>query len=218
MIKAIIFDFDGLVLDTETHQYLAHREIFLEHNTDLAIEVWGICVGTVGNFDPWEHLEKCIGKPVDRVALTARCEEKFRRVVANEEARPGVTAYLQTAESLGLKIGLASSSTRQWVESFLDKLGLLAYFDCLCTSDDVSKVKPDPELYNLALKRLGVKPNEVIAFEDSAHGAVAAKNAGLHCVIVPNAVTETFAFPPVDLRLASMSDLTLSQVLTKFNG
>ena len=214
MIKALVFDFDGLILDTETHEFQVHQEIFREHDVELPLDVWSICVGTVGNFDVYAYLAQCLGKPVNRELLLQMREEKFHKAIRKEQARPGVECYLKSAKDLGLKLGVASSSTFQWVSGFLEHLKLLHYFDCICTSDDVANVKPDPELYRLALQRLAVQPWQAVAFEDSAHGANAAKGAGLHCVVVPNSVTAGFDFGEVSARLASFEDLDLQSLLS----
>ena len=98
---------------------------------------------------------------------------------------PGVLDYLRDAHRLGLKVGLASSSSCAWVEGHLVRLGLREYFDCVRARDDVSITKPDPALFLSAVETLGVQPCEAIAFEDSRNGLIAARRAGLHCVAVP---------------------------------
>lgn len=215
MIKALVFDFDGLIFDTETHEFRVHQEIFREHGVELPLDVWSVCVGTVGNFDVYEYLAECLGRPVNRDRLLQTREAKFWHAILQEGPRPGVEAYLKTAKELGLKLGVASSSTYSWVSGFLKHLNLFDYFDCICTSNDVEHVKPDPALYRLALERLGVKPQEAVAFEDSVHGANAAKKAGLLCVVVPNSVTSSFDFGKVNYRLSSFQELDLPSLLSK---
>ncbi|MFC4766891.1 HAD family hydrolase [Effusibacillus consociatus] len=216
MIKAIVFDFDGLIFDTETHEYRVLEEIYKSHGAELPLEVWGQCVGTHANFfDAYAYLEQCIGKPVDRDVLGKQRREMFDLRVENETALPGVENYLVAAKRLGLKIGLASSSNRAWVTRWLTKLNLLDYFECIRTADDVEHVKPDPALYLKACECLGVQPQEAIAFEDSPNGAIAAKRAGMHCVIVPNFVTTTLTFGEHDLRLNSMAEMELEKVIER---
>lgn len=216
MIKAVVFDFDGLIFDTETHEYRVLQEIYGSHGAELPLQIWGQCIGTHANFfDAYQYLEQCTGKPVDREALAQQRRQMFELRVENETARPGVESYLQAAKRLGLKIGLASSSNREWVTRWLGKLDLLRYFECIRTSDDVEVVKPDPTLYLQACQCLGVQPEEAIAFEDSPNGALAAKRAGMNCVIVPNLVTESLTFGEHDLRLTSMAEVQLEQVIEK---
>lgn len=214
MIKAIIFDFDGLILDTETHEYEVLQEIFKEQGSELPMSVWGKVIGTASDFNPFAYLEEQIGRSVNHEHLTHLQKEKFEKRISAEAARPGVEAYLMAAKELGLKIGLASSSSYEWVSSYLESLNLIAYFECIRTSNHVQFVKPDPALYIEAAKCLGVKPGECLAFEDSVNGALAAKKAGMFCTIVPNSVTSHLEFGDVDHRLKSMAEMELEKVIS----
>lgn len=219
MIKAIIFDFDGLILDTETPEFESFQKMYEDHGAELSLDIWGRSIGTDGSaFEPYSHLEQCIGKPFDVEAARLRRRERFAERMTNEIPRPGVTDYLQHGHEMGLTIGLASSSTRQWVTGYLKQHALLGAFRTIRTRDDVVKAKPDPSLYLLALEDLGVQPHEAIAFEDSPNGALAAKRAGMYCVIVPNPITNTLVFGDHDLRLNSMADMTLKEVITTIAG
>lgn len=215
MIKAVIFDFDGLILDTETPGYHSYRQMFEELGAQLPLEEWAKGIGTTnsGYFHPLDYLERQIGKKIDRALFKQQAEEKYHILVQSMLVRPGVVNYLQAAQKLGLKIGLASSSRRSWVESYLKKYDLYTYFHVIRTKDDVVLVKPDPELYIQALELLGVKNSEAIVFEDSLNGLHAAKAAGIYCVIVPNPVTSQLEFLLHDLRLASMEDMSLEEII-----
>ncbi|MGE6630786.1 HAD family hydrolase [Bacillus sp. NPDC077027] len=212
MVKAIIFDFDGLILDTETHEYEVLQEMFVEHESELPLSVWGKVIGTQAGFKPFEYLEKQLGKTLDHETLTADRRSRFQERIQNEVARPGVEAYLEAAKELGIKIGLASSSDYKWVSDHLKQIGLFDYFECIRTSDDVEEVKPNPELYLQTARCLGVVPSECVAFEDSVNGLMAAKRAGMKCVIVPNKVTSTLQFEEYDYRLESMAEIELLQL------
>lgn len=212
MIKAIVFDFDGLILDTETAWYNIFCEIYREHGVEVSIREWAEYVGT--HFDPYTHLEQLTKRQVDRGNLQKRVHESHVAGMEQTALRPGVETYLQTAKRLGLKIGLASSSNQSWVVGFLQKFDLLPYFECVRTSDFVKNVKPDPELYLQALEHLGVFGSEAIAFEDSVNGMKAAKSAGMHCVVVPNPVTSHLVFEGHDLRLNSMDEMKLEDVIS----
>lgn len=214
MIKAVVFDFDGLILDTETQEYKALQEVYGEYGGHLPLDVWGECIGTHADFfDPVSYLEEQIGKTIDRDAFAEQRMQKFAVLLQHEKALPGVEDYLTAARELGLKIGLASSSNYKWVSKHLNNLNLLQAFECIRTSDNVETVKPDPALYIEAAKCLGVKPEECLAFEDSANGALAAKRAGMYCVIVPNTVTKDLDFDEVDHRLESMAEMELAQLM-----
>jgi HAD superfamily hydrolase (TIGR01509 family) len=213
MIKAVIFDFDGLILDTETHEYYVLNELFKEHGSELPLHIWGKVIGTQAGFNPLLFLEEQIGKKLDQKMLTKLRRERFQERIQKEGPLPGVEDYLKAAKSNGLKIGLASSSNYQWVSTHLQNLGLFEYFECIRTSDDVERVKPDPALFLETSKCLGVSPSECLVFEDSANGALAAKNAGMYCVIIPNEVTKGLDFCEVDHRLESMAELELAELL-----
>jgi putative hydrolase of the HAD superfamily len=124
---------------------------------------------------------------------------------------------LKAAKKNGLKIGLASSSGREWVVGYLQKLEIIGYFETIITRDDVEKVKPDPALYIKALQNLGISGKEAIAFEDSLHGSNAAMSAGIHCIVVPNPVTSHMEFKDYHLRLTSMKEKELNDILEDFN-
>ncbi|MBW8351899.1 HAD family hydrolase [Bacillus sp. IITD106] len=213
MIKGIIFDFDGLIFDTETHQYLVYQEIFNEYGSELPISLWQKEIGTQTGFSPFHYLEGKIKRPINHENVQKDFRSRFYQILEQEKAREGVEEYLKEAKKLNLKIGLASSSTYQWVSSHLKNLGLFNYFDCIKTSDDVTHVKPAPSLYLLAAKCLGLTIEECLVFEDSANGALAAKRAGMYCVVVPNKVTSTMNFCNVEYIMNSMVDLPLNKVI-----
>lgn len=216
LIEAVVFDFDGLVFDSETHEYECVRELFAEHGAELPLEVWGRCVGReAGFFDPFAYLEETAGVAIDREAAARRKHERFYERIEGEGAIPGVEDALVAAAALGLKIGLASSSRRAWVEGQLRRLGLLHHFHCLRTADDVERVKPEPDLYLGVLRCLGVAPERAVAFEDSPNGALAARRAGMYCVVIPNRVTESLVFGEHDLRIGSLREAELADLLAR---
>ncbi|WP_164220019.1 HAD family hydrolase [Virgibacillus sp. YIM 98842] len=213
MIKGIIFDFDGLIFDTETHHYNVLNDIFIEHGSTLPLTKWQEQIGTYTDFSPYNYLEEQLKRKLDHKVLKETFEEKFHAKLSAEKARSGVEDYLESANKLGLKIGLASSSNYEWVSSHLKKLGLFDYFQCIKTADDVETVKPDPSLYLEAAKCLQLNVQECLVFEDSANGSLAAKRAGMSCVIVPNEVTEAMDFCEVDYRIGSMSEISLEDII-----
>lgn len=214
MIRAIIFDFDGTILDTEVPEFQSWQEIYTDHNCELAISVWSECVGTTNSaFDPYDHLETQFGQALDREAIRQRQHARCAELIKLQTALPGVELYLNEAKRLGLKIGLASSSSKKWIYAHLPRLELEKYFDCIRCGDDVRVTKPDPELYLSTLACLGVKAEEAIAIEDSPNGVTAAKRAGIFCVAVPNAITRQLPLNHADLQLSALTDLPLEQLL-----
>ena len=213
MIKGIVFDFDGLILDTETHHYNLLKEFFSEHESELPLSLWQQEIGTQSDFSPFKYLEEEINKKLDQEAILAEFNKRLAINLSTVKARPGVVSYLKIAQESGLKIGLASSSNYQWVSTHLKNLQIFEYFECIKTSDDVEQVKPNPALYIQAVQCLGLDAAECLAFEDSAHGALAAKRAGMSCVIVPNEMTHSMDFCQVEHRLDSMDQMKLENVI-----
>lgn len=215
-IRAIVFDFDGLIIDTETPWYQAYKEVFATYDVDLPLEVWGKVIGTTFDvFDPIEYLQKQAGQNVDRKEIVAATRIIFDEIMSTQQLRLGVLRYLQTAQKLGLKIGLATSSNRRWIDTYFERYDLGHYFETIMTADDVDEVKPNPALYLQAMDALGVQGHETIVFEDSLNGLRAAKAAGAYCVVVPNRVTSFMTFEKHDLRISSMGDVTLENILTR---
>jgi HAD superfamily hydrolase (TIGR01509 family) len=211
--RALIFDFDGLILDTELPEFQTWQEIYQDHGCDLPFGVWAQCIGTAEGFNPYTYLEAQLGRPVDREGLTSRRRERCAELLQAQTVLPGVLDYLAAAKRLGLSLGVASSSTRRWVSGHLTRLGLEAHFGCMACSDDVQHTKPDPALYQLALQTLGVQAEHAIALEDSPNGILAAKRAGIFCVAVPNVLTRQLILDQADLCLTSLADLPLEQLL-----
>jgi HAD superfamily hydrolase (TIGR01509 family) len=214
VIRGLIFDFDGLILDTEGPEYQAWNELFLYHGAELDFATWSHCIGTSASvFDPHAHLEGLLGRELDRAALRAEHRTRCDQLIAAQCTLPGIESYLASARQLGLKVGLASSSSRAWVSTHLARLGLLEQFQCLRTRDDVERVKPDPALYLAVLAALDLQPAEAIALEDSPNGVLAARRAGLYCVAVPNPLTGRLDLGQADLIVPCLADLPLPELL-----
>jgi HAD superfamily hydrolase (TIGR01509 family) len=214
MIKAIVFDFDGLMVDTESSAYNSWQEIYQEYGHTLPLAQWEQVLGGSGaEFDPVIYLTELTGQTFDSNALRSRRWERKRALVANEPLLPGILDAIAHAKENSLKVGVASSSSRHWVVGHFDRLGVTSLFDTIVCSDDVEHVKPAPDLYLLAVSRLGVLPHEAVAVEDSLNGLRAAKAAGLVCIAVPNKFLRHKDYSAADIRLDSFADLPLSQLL-----
>ena len=212
-IRALLFDFDGLIVDTETPSYASWQAVYREHGQELPLDRWGAIVGTVGGFEPLDYLEELHG-PIDRDAVTTRRREHELELLEIEELRPGILDYLEEAERRGLKAAIVSSSSRQWVDRHLARLERAEHFDEIVTADhDPERSKPRPTLYLEALDRLGVSADEAIAFEDSPNGVEAPTGAGIYCVAIPNSVTASLGLGNADLVLPSLAELPLSRLL-----
>ncbi|HLX40874.1 MAG TPA: HAD family hydrolase [Ktedonobacteraceae bacterium] len=214
MIRAIIFDFDGLILDTEVSYYQTWREIYAEYECELPFATWAKCIGGSSQlFDPCAFLEEQIGRPIPCEEVRQQRRQRHLELITAQSALPGVETYLQDARRLGLQIGLASSSSHNWVDSHLERLGILDYFDSIQCFDDVNHTKPDPELYLAVLHALHVRGDEAIALEDSPNGVLAAQRAGIFCVAVPNPITNLLPLEHADMRLSSLADISLEDLL-----
>jgi HAD superfamily hydrolase (TIGR01509 family) len=213
MIKGIIFDFDGVILDTETIDYHIVNEIYMENGVMLPLDLWQQRIGgDKNNFDPYDYLINCTTNNLDKIELKKYKKLKYQQRIVNEELLPGVLSLLEETKKKKIRVGLASSSPRERIVDLLIKFNILEYFSCIVTAEDVDKVKPYPDLYLNTLELMKVDPQYVIAIEDSPTGAIAAKNAGLFCVIVPNEVTKRLTFQEVDLRLNSLKEMNLSKI------
>lgn len=219
MIQALIFDFDGLILDTETPEFVCWQNIYREHGFDFPHDRWGSIIGGAGHsdFDAAEHLSLLSQGQLDSAALRARNHLESHQIILNQGPLPGVLDYLQDAKRLGLKLAIASSSPHSWVDDHAKRIGVFDYFDQVITADDVAigRTKPNPDLFLTALSRLRVPKEAAIVFEDSPNGVKAANRAGIFVVAVPNSVTSMLSLNDADLILSSLSELTLSELLNK---
>jgi putative hydrolase of the HAD superfamily len=212
-IKAVIFDFDGTIIDTETIWYQVFEELLKEKfNIELPLEEFAKSIGTTDE-GFFQYLEAQTGMKVDSKKINKLAHERFLEKKGILEVREGVVEKLEEARELRLMIGLASSSSREWVEGFLRQFQLWDYFSVIKTREDVVKVKPDPALYLKALEELQVEPQEALAIEDSLNGALAAIEAGMRCIVIPNQVTSFLTFHEKTIRSESFVDFSLKQII-----
>jgi HAD superfamily hydrolase (TIGR01509 family) len=204
-----------LILETERPDFQSWRELYQEHGQDLTMEVWGDVIGRGASyFDPYQELVAKLGHDLDREAVLSRRKSRHLEMIAELEILPGVRDAVAEAKRLGLRLGVASSSSRAWVTGHLVRLGLQD-FQCMRCRDDVVNTKPDPELYLSVCACLGVEPRDAVALEDSANGVAAAKAAGMRCVAIPNPMTAGLDLSAADLRLDSLADLPLAELLER---
>ena len=213
MIRALVFDFDGLILETETPAHQSWAEIYREHGHELPMDRWYDYIGSDTGFDPAGHLAALVGEGFDASTTKARRDLRKTELIAALDVMAGVRDYVADAKRLGLSLAVASSSSRKWVLGHLQRLRLHAEWDAVFTRDDVARTKPAPDLYLAAVEALGVRPREAVAFEDSRNGIAAAKDAGLVCVAVPNALTAAMDLSRADLRLGSLAETPLERLL-----
>lgn len=214
MIKGLIFDFDGLILDTETPMYAAWQDIYNRYGCILSYDQWALSLGSdYSAFDPVTDMETQLRTDLNRQEIMEENRILSLKLLEAEIALPGVRHTLELARQKGLKTAIASSSGFDWVGPNLTRLGLIDLFDCIRTADDVEHVKPEPDLFLSALNCLELNPKEAIVFEDSSNGILAAKTAGIFSVAIPNPITARLEFSYADLRLKTMDELPLDELL-----
>ena len=220
MLKALIFDFDGLILDTETPEYLAWKNIYTEYGFELPHDEWGKIIGGYGlsNFDAAEHLSLLSQGRLDSVSLRARHTLESAALIRAQPILPGVLDYIHEAKRLNLKLAIASSSHHAWVDTHAKRLGIFDHFDTVVCADDVGagRTKPNPDLFLLALKQLEVQKEAAVVFEDSPNGVLAANRAGIFVVAVPNPLTALLNLDGADLKLQSLADVSLMDLIVYF--
>lgn len=217
MIKALIFDFDGLILDTETPEYHALNEVYAEFGHKLPVATYGLIVGSQYNheYDPVGHLQGLIGKPLDVDIFWKRVTQRRMEMIEQNPILPGVENLIREGKARGLKLAIASSSPHHWVDGHLKRYNLFRYFDVIKCKEDVLNIKPKPDLFLAALGALQVRADEAVIFEDSLNGIIAARQAGIRVVVVPNPVTEHLKLEGETLRLRSLTDVSLDELIRK---
>jgi HAD superfamily hydrolase (TIGR01509 family) len=214
-LSALIFDFDGLVLDTETPDYTVLAEQYRAHGGELLTERWVAGLGTHGGYDAYAELEELIGRALDRAELTKAHRARYLEICEGQDLRPGVLALIEAAKEAGLPLAVASSSTRDWVEGWLARHCLREHFACVRTRTDVPRVKPAPDLFLSAAECLGVAAAECVVFEDSPNGMRAAAAAGMRCVAVTIDLLAAIELPPHTLRLRSLAEVDPRELLAR---
>jgi HAD superfamily hydrolase (TIGR01509 family) len=214
-MRGLIFDFDGTIVDTEWPEVEAWRAIYGEFGFDFPDEAWKATIGRGADQEterPAQALARLLHQPGRAYEFAARHRAERIRRIRSEPIRPGILSLLAEAESQGLRLGVASSSDHEWVEGHLDRLGLKQRFETFCCREDVAQTKPDPALYQLALDRLKLKPEEAVAIEDSPSGLASAQAAGIYTVVSPNRLTAQLDLSPADWLLDSFEQASLEEI------
>ena len=217
MLKALIFDFDGLILDTETPEFTALNEAYAEFGQTLSIETFGLAVGGQYNheFEPVSQLEKLTGRQLDAVTFWQKAHQRRLDLIEQSPLLPGVENLIRAASARGLKLAVASSSSHAWVEGHLKRHQMLDFFDVIKCKEDVANIKPAPDLFLAALQALEIAANEAVIFEDSLNGVIAAQRAGIPVIVVPNPITEHMHVETNIPRLKSLAEISLDDLAGK---
>ncbi len=217
-LKGLIFDFDGLIIDTESPRYHAWQEIYNSHGFTFSLENYSRTIGSSNTaYDPVCELRKLIPDAGEVSRLVQLQQHREMELLQEQQILPGVKELLEKAKSRLLKLAIASSSDRAWVAGNLSRLSIIDFFDAVWTEDEVENVKPSPELYLKAAESIDLKTDEIIAFEDSPNGIRAAKSAGIFTICVPNPITKILDVSAADLILASMLDFKLNDLMDQLS-
>jgi HAD superfamily hydrolase (TIGR01509 family) len=212
MLKAVIFDFDGTILDTESPTFHAWQKIYDAHGQVLTFEEYSAAIGSDYNaFDPRRTLEERCGRRLDWERLDAERRSGCLEIIRAQSPLPGICRLLEEAHTLNLRCAIASSSPSDWVRGHLGRVGLLKFFHFISCAENGCAPKPSPEVYLRALRGLRVSAAEALAIEDSPNGVRATKNAGIPCVVIPNQLTRKMRFPDQVQALESLDSFSLKK-------
>ncbi len=215
MLKALIFDFDGLILDTETPEVLVWQSIYMEHGFELPVDEWQKTIGGYGisNFDAAEHLSHLTQGRLDPVSSRIRYRRESDEIIHASPILPGVISMIEQAKENGLQVAIGSSSPHSWVDAHAKRLGIFDYFDRIICQDDVlpGRTKPNPDIFLKALDQLNVKQDAAVVFEDSPNGVLAARRAEIFVVAVPNPLTAKMGVTG-DITVSSLAQLSLYEL------
>ncbi len=216
MLRALLFDFDGLIIDTESAIYQAWRELYADHGHPLPVERWSQCIGTdFGAYNPKKDLEMLTGKDFDWHNEEALRTQRVHELLAGYDTLPGIRERLAEAAELGIPCSVTSSSPLSWIELWLEKLGLRSCFANISCRDFVENIKPAPDIFLHAARQLDAAAHEVIIFEDSLNGLRAARAAGMKCVVVPGPTTQHLNFEGAWMKLGSLAETTVEELAEK---
>jgi HAD superfamily hydrolase (TIGR01509 family) len=214
VLKALFFDFDGTVWESEDASFRSWQETYAEFGLTLSVADFAPVIGTLGGADLLSELEHRAGRTVDRQGVGERRRRRKLELLQSEHPRAGVLDYLREARQLGLAVAIVSTDDTEWITHGLSILGLAGAWDFIeCAEGDPARAKPSPALYLSALERLGIAPSEAIAIEDSPNGIRAAKRAGIFTLAVPNRITRFLDTSEADLVVTSLEELPLRQLV-----
>ncbi len=215
--SAVIFDFDGTIIDTEWPGYAAFQRLHQEHGLPpIPLVRWQSTIGLADNEQGIDFAAEFLAERPDLdegevEATRRRYRDEF---MASEHIRPGVETWVEHASRNDLPLGVASSSSPEWVLSHLERIGLLAHFDHVEGTSPGQTGKPAPDVYLRCASALDADPQQTVAIEDSPHGATAALAAGMSCIAVPNRITAGAGFAPDTYQLSSLGDTDPADWLT----
>jgi HAD superfamily hydrolase (TIGR01509 family) len=212
-LQSLIFDFDGLIVDTEKPGFDSWNELYADFGQKLTLDDWRGATGYVGGFDPAVHLEGLLRRKLDWQNLAPRREARNWELTLEQGVLPGIRELMVAAVSAGIPVGVASNSGFGWVNDGLERLGLRGLVGAIVTRDMVLNPKPAPDVYLKTAETLQVSPGCSVALEDSEPGSRAAKAAGMRAVVIPNQFSERQDLSVADLVVPSAKALSLERLV-----
>ena len=212
-VQAMVFDFDGLLMDTESTGLASWQYEWRQHGLELDVGSFFADHGGDVTEERYAKLAAAVGPGYVRADSHARRTAFREQLHVNLGLSAGMGQWLDQAAGLGIRLAIASSSPRAWVTAHLSRVGVLPRFEVLACGDEVAWPKPDPGVYELAVNRLAVAPADAVAVEDSPHGVAAAQAAGLRCIAIPNPHADPARFGRADLLLSSAAGIGLAGAL-----
>lgn len=209
----LIFDFDGVMVDTEWAIFQSWVRLFEREGQRITIADYSPCLGAgYSRWNPADYLEQLTGKQYDWALEDTRRKEEIDAELAARGLMPGARELMDWCHAQGIGMTVASSSSRRWVEGWLRRLNIYDEFAGVFTRTDGYPVKPDPALFLAAQSCLGLPKEDCLIIEDSENGTVAAQNAGIPCAAVPCRMTQHMDFSRAVRRFASLAELTSALV------
>ena len=209
-VKAVVFDFDGTIIDTETPVFESIHQLFVDYGAEPVTReafIAGIGHSTDELEDPYDRLGAIVGPAFVRTDAVARRRAMMADMVAAQPLRAGVMEWIDACDAAGVPLAVASSSPIEWVDHHLRERGLLDRFVTLSCAGDGAPGKPDPFVYARACADLGVEPGEAVAIEDSPPGVASAKGAGMRCIASPGPMTASLDLSAADITVASLAEV-----------
>ncbi len=213
MIKAVVFDFDGVLVDSMQLNFEGKRRLFLPFGVELSmqefIDIWVSPAGEGKEGMPYFIKLKGINADAQKLR---EAQKPIYRFLFREKAKlmPGVLCFIHALKAKGVMLAIVSSNWGYLIQIVLKKFGLQKEFGAIISTEDCSKPKPHPEPYLKAIEKLGVKAENVLALEDSSRGVESAKKAGCKCIALPNCFTEHEDFSKADLVVKSVAEIDIS--------
>ncbi|MDQ3393900.1 MAG: HAD family phosphatase [Bacteroidota bacterium] len=216
-IKAMIFDMDGTVVDSNKLDFEAWKHVFEQHEVALEYKDYIKLLGATSE----EIILKYLDINEDEIEEFINKREALFKKYVNEKGlqpMPHIKGLLDQIKNAKIKMALATGAQREKLDFMLEKINLANYFDEIVTADDVEKGKPNAETFLKAAEKLQVSPDETIIWEDAEKGVEAAKNGNLKCIAITTTNEGKEGLEKADLLIDSYKDIDLDDILKHFNS